>query len=252
MSGNDESNPASQKILKSKVDQLINSASTEAESGDLKQQLTSVSNDQYKQAETPLMDANVMLHNETSPIPQNLSIENMSLSNMSMFTPQFVVELLDAVTTGTNIIISALDTNFRYIFFNQAYKEEIKNLTGHEIQVGMSLLEVYAHAPELLKVATEEWGRTLKGEEKNKTIKFGDPDRYQKVYHILHTPIRDGEGNIVGARSVATDVTDKEFAKVALHESETRYSNLFNSMSEGFALHAVSYTHLTLPTNREV
>jgi len=239
MNEKDESNTASQKTLKNKIDQLKILASAEAESGDLKQKLESVSNDQHKQAETPLMDTNFILHDETSPDLRNLSKENMSHSNMSTFTPQFVVELLDAVTTGTNIIISALDTNYRYIFFNQAYKEEIKNLTGHEIQVGMSLMEVYAHAPELLKVATEEWGRTLRGEKNNKTIKFGDPDRYQKIYNILQTPIRDGKGNVIGASSVATDVSEKEYAKAALHESETRYSNLFNSMSEGFALHEI-------------
>ena len=39
-------------------------------------------------------------------------------------------DLLETVTGGTAVIISTIDTNYRYTYFNQTYKEEIARLIG--------------------------------------------------------------------------------------------------------------------------
>ena len=54
---------------------------------------------------------------------------------------QQTLDLLNAVTEGTNVIVAAVDTNFRYTFFNRAYQEELMRLTGKDIQIGMSMLD---------------------------------------------------------------------------------------------------------------
>ncbi len=64
-------------------------------------------------------------------------------------------ELLEAVTKGTDVIIAVQDTNFRYIFFNQAYKEEIKRLTGKDLTIGTSMIELFADIPEEQKNGRE-------------------------------------------------------------------------------------------------
>jgi PAS domain S-box-containing protein len=127
-----------------------------------------------------------------------------------------VVDLLEAVTKGTNVIMAVQDTNFRYIFFNQAYKEEMKRLTGKDIAIGKSMVDLLAGLPEQQEIAVREWSQVLRGESTNKTMEFGDPGRYRKVYDVLHTPIYDTEGNIVGAGEIAYDVTERKRAEEEL------------------------------------
>ena len=122
-------------------------------------------------------------------------------------------DLLELVTTGANVIIAAQDTSLRYTYFNQAYKEEMKRLTGKEIHVGMSMIEAFAHLPEQQKVAVEEWSQVLRGESSHKTLEFGDPGVHRRFYSVHHTPIRDAEGDIVGAGEVALDVTAQQRAE---------------------------------------
>ena len=52
-------------------------------------------------------------------------------------------------------------------------------------------------------------------------------------------PIRDAEGHIIGVVLVFHDVTEKRRSRQALQESEKRYRTLFETMTEGFALHEI-------------
>jgi len=156
-------------------------------------------------------------------------------------------ELLETVTEGTRVIISTIDTNYQYTYFNQAYKEEIARLTGKEIQIGTSLIEIFAELPEQQEVAVREWSRVLQGNIFSKNLEFGDPGRYRRIYNIRHTPLRDDLGNIIGAGEVAYDITEQEQAKLALVESEIRYQSLFNRMTEGFAIHEIICDENNIP-----
>jgi PAS domain S-box-containing protein len=133
-------------------------------------------------------------------------------------------EVLEAVTKGTEVIVAAQDTDFRYIFFNEAYREEIKRLAGKDIHVGASMVETFAHLPEQQQIALQQWSRTLQGESASYRLEFGDPGHYQRVYSVRHTPIRDAQSNVVGAGEVAFDVTDQVRAEDALRISEERLS----------------------------
>lgn len=132
-------------------------------------------------------------------------------------------ELLEAITQGTDVIIAAVDTNYCYTFFNKAYHEEIVRLSGKDITVGTNMIETFAHLPEQQKTVATEWSEVLGGKNTSKIVKFGDPGRYQRFYNVLHTPIWNIEGKIVGAGEVARDVTEMVRSEEALRESEGRF-----------------------------
>ncbi|MDD1719965.1 MAG: PAS domain S-box protein [Methanoregulaceae archaeon] len=135
-------------------------------------------------------------------------------------------ELLEAVTAATGVIIAVQDVNFRYTFFNQTYKEEIKRLTGKDLTIGTSMIELFEDIPDEQEMAVKEWSKVLKGENVNQIVEFGDPGKHHRVYHVLHTPLRDARGTIVGAGEVAYDVTRQELVKDTLRETKEYLDNL--------------------------
>ncbi|MCX6560601.1 MAG: PAS domain S-box protein [Candidatus Aminicenantes bacterium] len=132
-------------------------------------------------------------------------------------------DLLDAVTEGLDVIIAALDLEFHYIFFNRAYREEIKRLTGRDLRIGMRLADLFADIPEQGEIARREWTRSMAGESVNQRIEFGDPARHRRVYMTLKSPLRDAEGRIWGAKEIAYDFTDQAKAAEALRERESGF-----------------------------
>jgi PAS domain S-box-containing protein len=138
-------------------------------------------------------------------------------------------EFIEAVTNGTDVTIATIDTNFCFTYFNQAYQEELKRLSGKDIELGMNMIDVFAHQPEQQKVVAREWGQVLHGKSTNKVLEFGDPGLYRKVYNVLHTPIKDDKGNVVGAGEVAYNISEQVRAQEALLESEARFRLLLKN-----------------------
>lgn len=140
-------------------------------------------------------------------------------------------DLLESVTKGTDVIIAVQDTNFHYLYFNDAYKQEIKRLTGKDIAIGTNMVEVFADIPHEQKMAVKEWSRVLQGEDINRKIEFGDPEKRRKVYHVLHTPIQDAHGTIVGAGEVAFDITKQVEVEEELYKTREYLDNLITYAS---------------------
>ncbi len=101
---------------------------------------------------------------------QKVAVDSLRDNEENLLRAQ---ELLEAVTKGTEVIIAVQDLNFRYIFFNQTYKEEIRRLTGKDLTIGASMVELFAEIPEEQKKAVNEWSRVLQGENINQIVEFG-------------------------------------------------------------------------------
>ena len=141
--------------------------------------------------------------------------------------------LLEGITEGTQDVIAAIDTGFRYTFFNSAYRQEFKQVFGVDIDIGTNMLDALAHLPEEQQAARAVWERALHGETVHAVQEFGDPHLARHVYDLRFAPIYDAEGRIIGAGEIATDITARRQAEVALHESEEQLRLVIESTELG-------------------
>lgn len=134
--------------------------------------------------------------------------------------------LIEGVTDGTEDLIAAQNSQYQYTYFNEAYSREYKKLWGHDLKFGSSMLETMAEWPGELKKAKEIWDRAHSGESFRVTIPFGPDDNQRRIYDLRFNPVRDGDGNQIGAAHIVRDVTDQISMENALRESETRFRDL--------------------------
>ena len=138
--------------------------------------------------------------------------------------------LIEGITKGTEDLIAAEDKEFRYTYFNDAYRREFRKLWGRDPQIGMSMVEAMAPWPEEQRKARELWRRALDGESFQTTTEFGPSEQETHVYDLRFNPVLDGDGNRIGAAHILRDITSSVRTQQALRESEVRYRNLADSM----------------------
>jgi PAS domain S-box-containing protein len=130
--------------------------------------------------------------------------------------------LLAAITQGTADAIAAENHEFRYIFFNDAFRREFEQLWGRPPAIGMSMIEALAPWPEEQQKARDLWGRALAGETFSITMEFG-PEDDKQVYDLRFNPVRDASGHIVGAAHIIRNTTEQARVQRALRTSAERY-----------------------------
>jgi PAS domain S-box-containing protein len=131
--------------------------------------------------------------------------------------------LIESIASGTKDLIAAVDTEYCFLYFNDAYRREYKALWEYDIGIGDSLIGHMARWPEEQSKAEALWRRALDGENFSITMEFGPSSEEQRVYDLRFNPIRNAEGMIVGAAHILRDVTESHEFQEALRESEERY-----------------------------
>jgi PAS domain S-box-containing protein len=63
------------------------------------------------------------------------------------------------------------------------------------------------------------------------------------------SPLRDDSGTVVGASSIARDITERKVAQEAVRQSEVRYRNLFDTLMEGFCTVEMIFDAAGKPVN---
>lgn len=138
--------------------------------------------------------------------------------------------LLQGIAQGTNDMIAAVDHEFHFLFFNDAFQWEYKKLWGCDVQLHTSLLEPMARWPRQQQKARELWTRALKGETFNVTAEFGPDPENKYIYDIRYNPIYDTEGKRIGAAHIQRNITEQVQIQNELKESESFYRQTLESI----------------------
>lgn len=139
---------------------------------------------------------------------------------------------------GTNaVLLSGLDRDHRFVFWNSG-AERITGYTREEVLGGGGALEFIYPDEEYRRYAQAQREKVIRGEPADGVLlKVRTKDGRERTLSFYSRPVRDAEGRPLGLANVAVDVTETESVERALRESEARYRALFDTMTEGVAVH---------------
>ncbi len=139
------------------------------------------------------------------------------------------------IESSTDIVILSLDNNYKYISYNSAHANSMKNLWNVDIKLGENILDCIPDKRERQK-AKGNFDRTLKGERFTITDDYGNQDN-RFWFKITYNPLKDSRNKIIGLSLFLIDVTDQKKAEEALRISSEKYEDIFRVIP---ALMAVS------------
>ncbi|MBS4095725.1 MAG: GAF domain-containing protein [Sulfuricella sp.] len=129
---------------------------------------------------------------------------------------------LNGIIDGSPDLIAALDLDYRFIACNDAFENDFKKIFGKPTRIGMSLFEALAHLPDEMERSLALWQRALSGESFTIESEFGAASLQRRAYELSYSPIREGDGRIIGAAHILRDITERKRAEELMRLDEIR------------------------------
>lgn len=118
--------------------------------------------------------------------------------------------ILEAVLNSPpDIVIFALDREYRYLAFNENHRLTMARIWDVDIKVGQCMLEVIGRDDDRQR-AQQNFDRALAGESFTLIENYGDEGLERRTYRDVYSPIRNEAGDVVGLTLYLTDVTESE------------------------------------------
>jgi PAS domain S-box-containing protein len=121
-------------------------------------------------------------------------------------TKSYII-LNSVMESPRNVVIFALDREYRYIAFNENHRKTMKQIWGVDISLGNSMLE-YILNPHDTSKAKINFDRALLGESFIILEEYGDTVLERRYYEDIYNPIIDESGGVMGLTLFLTDITD--------------------------------------------
>lgn len=118
--------------------------------------------------------------------------------------------MLENLISDTQMLVVALDGEYRLILFNEAHAKVMRNLFGFEPKKGDNILEKIKHIPHAYQEMKDNWGRALNGENFTILEDFEDVEGKIRFYEVTYSPIKDNYKKIVGATAISRDITERK------------------------------------------
>jgi diguanylate cyclase (GGDEF)-like protein/PAS domain S-box-containing protein len=145
------------------------------------------------------------------------------------------VNLLKAVIESSpDVIVFALDQDYRYLIFNEKHRQAIRTLWGRDIAPGISMLDIFGEHPDRDK-ARDGFARALAGESFVIEEAYGDEARVRRFLRIHCAPIRNEAGGILGLTCLSIDITERKRAEEKLAQREREFRSLAENVPDNVA-----------------
>jgi PAS domain S-box-containing protein len=137
---------------------------------------------------------------------------------------------LQGIIESTKESIYAVDSNFRYISFNQNHKRIMKALYGSEISIGTNKLAALKRSKDRRWIE-EELNKALQGNHflSEHFIKY---PKFTGYIQTTYNPIRDKTGQVRGAAVFVNDVTQRRQFEEIIKAMNARLSSVLESSKD--------------------
>jgi len=146
--------------------------------------------------------------------------------------------LKGVVESPKEVVIFALDRQYRYTAFNENHRRTMKQIWGADIVLGNSMPD-YIRSPEDRKKAVINFDRAFAGESFSVIEAYGDTALERRWYEDIYNPVTDENGNVIGLTLFLTDITERKIVEEGLKESEEKFREIFNNINDAIELHEV-------------
>lgn len=129
-------------------------------------------------------------------------------------------DLLNAIMDSSpDVIVFALDRDYRYISFNARHRQTMQALWGQDIAVGMNMLDVVGTHPDR-EIAKRGFDRALAGESYVDENAYGNEALAREHWQTFWSPIRNSTGEVTGLTCFVLNVSKRRRAEESLRLSE--------------------------------
>ncbi|GAB4206573.1 MAG: hypothetical protein OHK0022_33790 [Roseiflexaceae bacterium] len=148
----------------------------------------------------------------------------MSLHSTSNLSADTAALLSAIIESPRDIVIFALDRDYRYLAFNTNHQRTIRHIWGVDIQIGMCMADIIGRAGDRAK-AVENFDRALAGEAFTLVEEYGeDPNRFW--YENTYNPMVNAAGEVIGLAVFLTDITARMRTEAELRQHQERLEEL--------------------------
>jgi len=133
---------------------------------------------------------------------------------------------MEALVNNTDDLIGSVDTEYRYMYMNSAFRNGITYYTGLEPTVGDTIFENTTYPETELNIWKNYYDRALAGERYDIKHHSIGPDGNPLWFNTRFNPIYDTNDNVVGVGCFAHNITDDLKKEEALLEQNTRLRNI--------------------------
>ncbi|MDP2362851.1 MAG: PAS domain S-box protein, partial [Ignavibacteria bacterium] len=165
----------------------------------------------------------ISLNGYTGRVIMAIDVTEKVASKQNLVTE---VAKLKSIIESTSDVIFSLDRNYCYTSFNTTHAQVMKNLYNSDIEIGKSILD-YQTVDEDKEKAKTNIDKALNGERVMEISISGEESLTQRYFEVLHNPIKNESGEIIGVSVFAKDITETKRALEQLEQREKEFHSLF-------------------------
>ncbi|HVH46487.1 MAG TPA: ATP-binding protein [Labilithrix sp.] len=124
-----------------------------------------------------------------------------------------------------DIVIFALDRQYRYLAFNEAHRRTIQAIWEVDIAVGQKMLDIIGREDDRQR-AKANFDRALAGEHFIVIEEYGEEALSRRYYEDVYSPIIGADGAVLGLTLFLTDITEQKRTADQLEEYRVRLETL--------------------------